>query len=198
MAVRGTGLYDAGLASLFAIHSYVIWRGSAADGAMRAERGPDRLEIRPDRWWPGEETYAILTGREAALAIDRLGQVLATFPCPERYGDGYRMWPGPNSNTYVADLCRRARIPVDLPPTAVGKDWPDTVPGLAGAHISTTGLGVQFDLPLVGLQVGLVEGVELHLLGSALGVVLFPPAIKLPFAGRFGVAPAVLPPAPTP
>ena len=98
-------------------------------------------------------------------------------------------WPGPNSNTLVADLCRRAAIPVELPASAIGQDWPTLVPYVFDVRPSTTRTGVQLDLfGVVGLQLGLREGIEVHFLGAELGLDLWPPALKLPFLDRIGFA----------
>ena len=77
---------------------------------------------------------------------------------------------------------------MDLPPNAVGKDWPTTVPWVLGLQRTTTGLGVQVDVLVLGAQVGLT-GVEAHILGTAVGISWWPPAIKLPFLPRLGVSP---------
>ena len=40
------------------------------------------------------------------------------------YPDRYHVWPGPNSNTFTAFVLRRVpELRVDLPPTAIGKDY---------------------------------------------------------------------------
>ncbi len=100
-----------------------------------------------------------------------------------RHRDVYVAWPGPNSNTFVAGLLRECPgLAVDLPPTAIGKDWL----GILHAGGTTTGTGFQVDALVVGVQVGLREGVEIHFLGTALGVAFWPPALKLPGVGRLG------------
>ena len=66
-------------------------------------------------------------------------------------------------------------------------DWPDLIPYVLGAGLSTTGLGVRLDLfGIVGLQIGLVEGIEIHILGTSVGIAFWPPALKLPFVTRIG------------
>ncbi|MEZ0230035.1 MAG: DUF3750 domain-containing protein [Planctomycetota bacterium] len=119
-------------------------------------------------------------GEPAKRAIEWMRRHAPTYQARERY----LAWPGPNSNTFVADLLRDCPdVSVDLPPTAIGKDHV----GLLRAQRTTTGLGVQLDLlSFVGFQVGLTDGVEVHLLGTALGVAFWPPAFKLPGVGRVG------------
>ena len=53
--------------------------------------------------------------------------------------------------------------------------------------MSTSGSGVQFTLlGLLGLSVGVQEGVEFNLLGLNFGVDLNSPGLRLPFVGRIG------------
>ena len=57
-----------------------------------------------------------------------------------------------------------------------------------GFSKTSGGTGVQLESPLVGLRVGLTEGIEVHLFGLALGVDLWPPAIIVPLGpGRIGL-----------
>jgi hypothetical protein len=98
---------------------------------------------------------------------------------------GYLPWPGPNSNTFVDRLLRRCGLRADLPSTAIGKDYR----GLIGAGWTSGGTGVQIETPVLGVKLGLTEGVELHVLGLAFGVDLWPPAFIVPFgSGRVGFA----------
>jgi hypothetical protein len=125
-----------------------------------------------ERWERDVAVLAHWTGERAAA-------IAARIRAADGYADAanYRAWPGPNSNTFVAWLAREAGFGVDLPPTAVGKDY---TPWLA-AGISTTGIGLHVDTAVLGVQAGLVEGVELHVLGLTAGVGIWPPCVKLPF-----------------
>jgi hypothetical protein len=97
----------------------------------------------------------------------------------------YRFYPGPNSNTFGDVMLRKCKLRASLPSTAVGKDWR----GLLGASWTTEGTGFQVETPVVGLRLGLKEGVEVHILGLSIGVDLWPPAIILPLGGgRLGFA----------
>ncbi len=75
---------------------------------------------------------------------------------------------------------------LDLPPTAIGKDYlPETgvfarAPSGGGFQVSLAGL--------LGLTVAAEEGLELNLLGLSLGLDLSPPALKLPGVGRIGMS----------
>ncbi|MBK9029819.1 MAG: DUF3750 domain-containing protein [Myxococcales bacterium] len=97
----------------------------------------------------------------------------------------YRGWPGPNSNTFGDVMLRRCGLHASLPATAIGKDWR----GWVGASWTTEGTGFQIEAAGFGLRLGLREGVEVHVLGLAFGVELWPPALIVPLAGgRLGFA----------
>ena len=104
------------------------------------------------------------------------------------------MWPGPNSNTFTAWVARAVpELEVDLPPTAIGKDYSgakliDSAPSGKGFQLSIFGL--------FGLTASTVEGLEVNLLGLSFGLNPFDPALKLPLFGRFGPARAVAAQAP--
>jgi hypothetical protein len=122
---------------------------------------------RVEREWHGEQARAVM----AALADS------PEYP----YRDRYVALPGPNCNTYVAWVLRRAGVPADLDSRAVGKDYL----GPVGAGRTLTGTGVQAESTLLGVKAGLADGLELHLLTFTFGVDAWPPAIKTPF-GRVG------------
>jgi hypothetical protein len=97
----------------------------------------------------------------------------------------YRVYPGPNSNTFGDVMLRRCDLHASLPATAIGKDWR----GAFGAGVTSEGTGLQVETPLLGLKIGLKEGIEIHVLGLAFGFDLWPPAIILPLGpGRLGFA----------
>lgn len=97
----------------------------------------------------------------------------------------YRFYPGPNSNTFGDVMLRRCKLRASLPATSVGKDWR----GVIGVTRTTEGTGAQIETPIVGLRVGLKEGVEIHIIGLSFGIDLWPPAIIVPLGpGRIGFA----------
>lgn len=106
-------------------------------------------------------------------------RLIATLHRPESYPDRstYRAWPGPNSNTYVAWVLRESKVSADLGPLGIGKDWR----GWIGGGVTTTKTGLHFDTPLIGAKLGLVEGVELHVLALTFGFAFSKPTLKTPF-----------------
>lgn len=124
--------------------------------------------------------HAVVSGARAEEVIACVRENAPRYP----YRDTYRAWPGPNSNTFVDYMARECGIHVDLPAPDIGKDYRGLVVG-----VSTTagGSGVQLETPIVGLKLGLTEGVELHLFGMAWGIDFWPPALVVPVGpGRIG------------
>ena len=150
-------------------------------------RGGEAVRIRtgtPDNYWFGNRPKLLrdIRGTEKVEAlIERLYEAANSYP----YNSVYNIWPGPNSNTFTAYLARAVpEMRLDLPPTAIGKDY---VPLNQLVSKSPSGTGVQISFKgYAGLLFGLEEGLELNVLGFTAGIDLFPPAVKLPAAGRIG------------
>jgi hypothetical protein len=177
-----------------AVHTWVATKEAGADEyhvhqviGFRARRGLPVVMSEadlPDRRWYGNfpELLLDLRGEEAEALLPRVMQAVRNYP----YADTYTMWPGPNSNTFVAHVGRQVpELGLQLPVTAIGKDY------LGAALVSSTpsGTGYQFSvLGALGLMVALDEGLELNLLGLSAGIDLRRPALKLPGIGRIGMS----------
>jgi len=177
----------------FGVHTWIAVKPSDADrytvyevtrwnqrrnGSMVAisDRAPD------GRWYGNApRLIADVRGADVDRVIERIEAAVRDYP----YASDYRVWPGPNSNTFTAWVLRQVpELRADLPPTAIGKDF-------LGKHLfagSPSGTGVQLSLlGLLGVTAGLEEGVEVNLLGMSIGLDPLDLAIRLPFAGRFGL-----------
>ena len=108
-------------------------------------------------------------------------QAAGRYPYPDRY----RVWPGPNSNTFTAFVARQVPgLGLELPATVVGKDFLTNGAILADAP---SGTGKQISLyGVAGLTLAASEGLELNLLGLTLDIDLWPTALKLSGIGRLG------------
>jgi hypothetical protein len=138
----------------------------------------------PDRRWYGADADLLyqIRGGLADLAIPKIHEAALSYP----YQNFYRAWPGPNSNTFISYIIRHTpELRFELPPHAIGKDWIETGHLLG---ISESGTGIQFSLlGLLGLTLGLGEGVEVNVLGLSFGIDILRPALKLPLVGRLGM-----------
>ncbi len=112
--------------------------------------------------------------------IRRIDEAVKGYP----YAETYHVWPGPNSNTFTAFVLRDVpELRVDLPPTAIGKDFL----GLSPVALTPSGTGGQLSLlGVAGVTAGWEEGVELNLLGLTLGLDPKSLAVKLPLVGSVG------------
>lgn len=164
-------------ASHYTVHQVVGWRARHGGSAVVS-----RPEI-PDRVWFGNPPMLLndLRGAEAEALIPRIEAAVASYP----YANHYTIWPGPNSNTFVAWIGREVpELDMNLPSIAIGKDF------LPGTVFDTppSGSGLQLSLfGLLGVIVAPVEGIELNLLGLSFGVDALRPALKLPALGRVGM-----------
>lgn len=95
----------------------------------------------------------------------------------------YRLWPRPNSKTFVAWVARLVpELDLDLPSTAIGKDYLGPTTLLATAP-SGTGWQVSA-LGLVGATLARFEGLELNLLGLSVGIDLDNRRLRVSVASR--------------
>jgi Protein of unknown function (DUF3750) len=181
----------AGWRSIFAVHTWIVVKPADANEYTRYEvtgfGEPIRVNrLAPDAFWISyrPETVADIRGPVAGAAIPKIEAAIRDYPFAQ-YGS-YRMWPGPNSNTFVATVLRAVpELAVAMPPEAIGKDFraDGTVVGLTE---SRTGVELSL-LGLLGLKIGKVEGVELNLLTLVAGLDALHPAVKLPAFGRIGL-----------
>lgn len=183
----------------FAVHSWLVTKEKNADHFMtyhvvgfRLKRGGSAVIVGrgiPDAHWYGAKPDLLRTvaGEEAEAAIPKIRRAVASYP----YHHAYRVWPGPNSNTFISHILRQVpEIGVELPPNAIGKDW---LPGGGLFGKSETGTGFQVSaLGVLGLTLGISDGIEIDLLGMSFGIDLIRPALKLPFIGRLGIDDAAL------
>jgi hypothetical protein len=138
----------------------------------------------PDNYWFGSRPDVLVDARADGVdeLIDRVEAAVRAYPYPSTY----HTWPGPNSNTFTAFIGRAVpELRLDLPPTAVGKDF---LPGGAAVAVTPSGRGAQLSLlGLAGVLVGWDEGIEVNVLGLTFGLDWNRPALKLPGIGRLGV-----------
>lgn len=179
-----------GWRGLVAVHPWIIFKQAGETQYRRYEViswGSDNVVRRnytsPDGFWYGARPTLLVEhrGAEAEAMIPRIEAAINSYPWPKTY----RVWPGPNSNTFIAHIGREVpELRLDLPANAIGKDYrPLARP--VGHPPSGRGLQVSL-LGVLGLTLSVEEGVEINILGASLGVDFNPPALRLPFIGRLG------------
>ena len=189
--VQVYGARTLGMKGLFGVHTWVAVKPTAAPSWTVYEVIGWRLrwsdtavvirERQPDSWFGAKaELYADKRGVGVDELIKRIDAAARHYP----YAKTYTVWPGPNSNTFVAWIARAVpELEVDLPATAVGKDY------LGGSFFSRapSGSGYQLSLAgLLGVAASRIDGVEINILGLNFGV--SGSGVKLPLVGRLGPA----------
>lgn len=163
-------------AAIFTVYEVTGFRVRRGGGAVTVSQRP------PDGRWFGSEPELLADVRGAGVdaLIDRIEKAVAAYPYP----DSYRIWPGPNSNTFTAFVLRQLpELRADLPAHAIGKDY--LGPRLFAR--SPSGTGVQASLlGALGVLAGVEEGLELNVLGLTFGIDPNDLGVKLPLVGRLG------------
>jgi hypothetical protein len=176
---------------VFAVHSWIVVKEAGARRYSRFDVAGWGRPIKTDGWapdarWFGNEPrlVAVVQGAEAARLIPKIRASIARYP----YGHAgdYLIWPGPNSNTFVAEVL--AQIPeagIVLPANAIGKDFRGS--GLY-AGWSPSGTGVQVSVfGLLGVIAGWNDGLEVNVLGLVAGIDWRRGGVKLPGWGTLAL-----------
>jgi hypothetical protein len=178
---------------IVATHSWIVIKDAGASAYQRFDytawgQPIWRDRFTPDGRWFGSvpETVFAADGRAAERMIPTIKATIESYRYV-RSGD-YRIWPGPNSNTFVAAIMQAVpEMTASLPPTAIGKDFPYNGRWI-GLTPSRTGVRVNLG-GYLGITVGWYEGLEVNIMGAVAGVDLRRPALKLPGLGRLGYLP---------
>jgi hypothetical protein len=160
----------------FTVHEVIGWRLKRTGTVVVENNRPA-----DGRWYGARpELLGDIRGPGVDEIIQRIETAITEYPYPGKY----HVWPGPNSNTFTAFILRKVpELRVDLPPTAIGKDYL----GWRSVDKTTSGTGGQASLfGVVGVAAGVEEGLEVNVLGLNFGVDPKSLSLKLPIVGRLG------------
>lgn len=177
----------------FSVHSWIVVKEKDAPTYTRYDVAGWGKPVKIDNWAPDARWYgnapqlvAAIDGPRAERLIPKIRSAVAEYP-HNNPGD-YRVWPGPNSNTFVASVL--AEVPearIALPSNAIGRDFRGSGIYL-GASPTRTGIQVSI-AGLLGLTLAWVEGIEVNVLGLVAGIDFRQLAIKLPGWGSVPLLP---------
>lgn len=186
MAARTGGIKGA-----FAVHSWIVLKKPGARHYDRYDKVGWGMPVRHNsraadgRWYSNEPRILhSASGAEAERLIPRFEAAIAAYPFA-RHGD-YRIWPGPNSNSFIAHVLDQVpEFGGRLPGNAVGRDY---APGL---FFHSAGPG-RFEFRatfggIAGFSTGPGLRAEMHLGGLVAGIDLEAPALIVPAYGRLGL-----------
>lgn len=190
-----------GWKGVLAVHSWIVVKPANAPEWRRYDvvgwGNPVHVNgWAPDgRWFGNRPTIvADLKGSAAEAVIPKIEAAIKNYQFGHA-GD-YRLWPGPNSNTFVASVLRAVpEIDAAMPPNAIGRDFrPRPYAGMSDSRT-----GVEANLwGALGIKFGWVEGIELNVFGLVAGFDLRHPGLKLPGFGHVGFDSLTAHAAPTP
>ena len=180
-----------GLKGALAGHSWVVVKDKGALSYERWDKvgwgDPIRRNSYPadGRWYSNLPKIVVEKhGAEAEALIPKVRAAIAGYPFAMR--GGYRIFPGPNSNSFTAYVMRAVPgIDATLPSMAVGRDYPTD-----WTLVSIDPDGKEMRLSLwgyAGVVVGWKSGLEVNLFGLVAGIDPRRLAIKIPAFGTYGL-----------
>lgn len=187
-SIRILAARTGGLKGAFATHSWiVIKRPGAADYDRYDVVGWGR-PVRKNaydadgRWYSNDpQVHFKLEGEQAADLIPQVEAAIANYRW-SGFGD-YTIWPGPNSNTFVASIVRAVpALGATVPSTAVGRDFP------ADGNWTGTSTNDAWRFSLggyAGFVFSTKVGIEINFLGLVAGLNLLKGEIKIPAFGTY-------------
>jgi hypothetical protein len=179
-----------GWKGVLSVHTWLVIKRANTSGWTRYDVVGWGTPLRVNGWAPDGRWFgnrpavvADVRGKQAEALLPKIEAAVRGYPF--RHAGGYRMWPGPNSNSFVAAVLRAVpEMRIALPPNAVGRDFrPHPYFGLTDSRT-----GVEASLwGMLGVKLGVVEGFEVNILGLVAGLDIRRPAVKLPGFGRIGL-----------
>ena len=100
----------------YTVYDVVGWRGYSGQPVMRVSRDY------PDRYWFGEKPVILKEHRGPGvdMLIDAVDKAARAYP----WKMTYRVFPGPNSNTFTGWIARQVpELELELPLSAIGSGY---------------------------------------------------------------------------
>jgi len=187
MAARTGGLKGA-----LSVHTWLLVKAKGEEHYRRYDVVGWGRPVRQDAYAPDARWYSndprfigSVRGKEAEALIPSVEAAVASYPYANP-GD-YRIWPGPNSNSFIAHILNEVpQLGFVTPALGVGRSY---LGETTFVRVDPDWLDIQISLGgYVGFAIGRRHGLEFHFLGLTAGVDLSRPAIKLPGFGRIGMS----------
>ncbi|KIH78155.1 lipoprotein [Geoalkalibacter ferrihydriticus DSM 17813] len=102
----------------YIVYEVIGWRENRGLPVLRIEKDA------PDRYWFGEKPKLLADHRGDGVdaLIEAVESAAASYPWPQTY----RVFPGPNSNTFTAWVAREVpELELTLPFSAIGRGYAD-------------------------------------------------------------------------
>lgn len=180
-----------GMKGAVASHAWIVTKEKDASTYTRYDKVGWGSPIRRNAWaadafWYSNTPQIVtrVSGPDAERLIPKINSAIASYPYAK--AGGYTIWPGPNSNTFVAHVLRSVpELGTVLPPHAVGRDY---LPDGEFLHVDEDWRDLHLTLRgLAGISIGMRSGFEVHFLGLVAGFDVARPGIKIPALGRIGI-----------
>ncbi|MEM9333003.1 MAG: DUF3750 domain-containing protein [Pseudomonadota bacterium] len=172
----------------FSVHSWIVVKRRNAAQYQRYDKVGWGSPIRRNAYAADANWYSnapvivkSFHGNFASNLIPQIEKAIEAYPHSER-GD-YQIWPGPNSNSFIAHVLNAVPdMGVVLPANAVGRDFP-TNSGFV--QVDPDWSNVQFNIHgYFGVAMGKRSGIEIQFFGLVAGIQFEKPALKLPGIGN--------------
>ena len=177
-----------GMKGAISVHSWLVLKKPGATSYDRYDKVGWGSPIRrnaydADGFWYSNRPWVALevTGKAAERLIPQVEAAIAAYPHSQ--SGGYTIWPGPNSNSFVAHVLDAVpALGARAPANATGRDFATghvslrVAPDWRDVHVTLGGLA--------GFAAGARSGIEIHFLGLTAGLDLARPALKVPAFGR--------------
>jgi len=179
-----------GLKGALSLHSWLVLKPAAATNYERYDVVGWGTPVRKNAYdadghWYSNSPFVVheVHGAEADALIPKIEAAIEQYPFGKP--GNYTIWPGPNSNSFVAHILRSVpEIGIVLPSNAVGRDFPTD-----GKLFAIDDDWENFHATLfgyAGVSAGSRSGFEINFMGLVAGVDVLNPGLKVPGFGRVG------------